>query len=123
RPAFAMAYALILLFVLALLWPRQAVKGLMISRHLDAGAPTVGEAFEETFEVTKTGWVPAPWVEVQDLSRIPDYQPGRVISLGRDPVRWTAKGTYRRRGWVTFGPTLVKISEPFGLFTQGARLN
>jgi uncharacterized protein (DUF58 family) len=86
RPAFALAYALILLFVVSMLWPRQAVRGLTIRRHLDPGTPTVGESFEETFEVSKPGWVPAPWVEVQDLSRIPDYQPGRVVSLGRDPA-------------------------------------
>jgi hypothetical protein len=40
RPAFAMAYALILLFVLTMIWPRQAVRGLTIRRHLDAGTPT-----------------------------------------------------------------------------------
>ena len=72
-------------------WPRQAVRGLAIHRHLDAGTPTVGEAFEETFEISKPGRVPAPWVEVEDLSRIPDYQPGRVVSLGRDPESGTRK--------------------------------
>src|SRR5437870_1346357 len=118
RPAFALTYALLLLFVLTMLWPRQVVRGLMIRRHLDAGTPTVGESFQETFEVSKPGWVPAPWVEVTDLSRIPDYQPGRVVSLGRDPVTWSARGTYRHRGWVTFGPTQVKVSEPFGLFSR-----
>src|SRR5919204_229284 len=123
RPAFAMAYALILLFILTMLWPRQAVRGLMIRRHLDAGTPTVGEPFEETFTVSKPGWVPAPWVEVTDLSRIPDYQPGRIVSLGREPVTWTGRGSYRHRGWITFGPTEVRISEPFGLFTQNVRLN
>jgi uncharacterized protein (DUF58 family) len=123
RPAFAMAYALLLLFILTMLWPRQAVRGLTIRRHLDAGTPTVGEPFEETFEISKPGWVPAPWVEVTDLSRIPDYQPGRIVSLGREPVTWTGRGTYRHRGWVTFGPTEVRISEPFGLFTQRVRLN
>jgi uncharacterized protein (DUF58 family) len=123
RPAYALAYALILLFVLTMLWPRQAVRGLSIRRTLDAGTPTVGEPFQETFEVAKQSWVPAPWVEVQDLSRIPGYQPGRVVSLGREPVRWTGSGTYRRRGWVTFGPTQVRVSEPFGLFTRSVRLN
>jgi uncharacterized protein (DUF58 family) len=123
RPAFAMAYALILLFGLTMLWPRQAVRGLTIRRTLDAGTPTVGEGFVETFEVSKESWVPAPWVEVQDVSRIPGYQPGRIVSLGRQGARWTASGTYRQRGWVTFGPTLVRVSEPFGLFTRSVRLN
>jgi uncharacterized protein (DUF58 family) len=123
KPAYVLAYALILLFVLAWLWPRLAVRGIHIERVLDAGTPTVGESFEETFTVQKRSRVPAPWVEVMDLSRLLEYQPGRVISLGRNPVTWTARGVYRQRGWVTFGPTLVRVSEPFGLFTEEARLN
>jgi uncharacterized protein (DUF58 family) len=123
RPAYALAYSLGLLFVLAWAWPRLAVKGLQVRRTLDAGTPTVGEPFEETFEVRKTGWAPAPWVEVRDLSGSRDYQPGRVISLGREPVSWTSRGIYRRRGWVSFGPTRVTVAEPFGLFRAEARLN
>ena len=101
RPAFALAYALGLLFVLAWLWPKLAARGIHIQRVLDAGTPTVGEAFEETFTVTKQGRVPAPWVEVMDLSRLGEYQPGRVISLGRQGVSWTARTSFRncRPGW------------------------
>ena len=123
RPAFALAYSLSLLFALAWVWPSAAVRGLRITRTLDAGNPTVGEAFEETFEVSKRGWVPAPWVEVRDFSQVPDYQPGRVISLGSEPVTWTARGVYRQRGWISFGPTRVRVAEPFGLFNQQLRLN
>jgi uncharacterized protein (DUF58 family) len=123
KPAYVLAYALVLLFVLAWAWPRLAARGIRIQRTLDAGTPTVGESFEETFTVRKHGRVPAPWVEVMDLSRLSDYQPGRVVSLGRHSVTWTARGVYRQRGWLTFGPTLVRVSEPFGLFSQQARLN
>src|SRR5262249_30196300 len=38
-------------------------------------------------------------------------------------VTWTSRGVYRQRGWVTFGPTLLRVSEPFGLFSQESRLN
>lgn len=122
RPAFALAYALGLLFLLAFLWPRLASQGLTVKRVLDAGTPTVGEAFEETFDVSKPGRIPAPWVEVRDMSRIPDYQPGRVVSLGREPVTWVSRGVYKQRGWITFGPTRVKVDEPFGLFSSELRL-
>ena len=123
KPAYVLAYALVLLFVLAWVWPKMAARGIRIQRTLDAGTPTVGESFEETFTVRKQGRVPAPWVEVLDLSRLSEYQPGRVVSLGRQAVTWTARGVYRQRGWVTFGPTLVRVTEPFGLFSQEARLN
>jgi uncharacterized protein (DUF58 family) len=123
RPAFIIAYTLSLLFLVAWAWPRLAARGISIQRHLDAGTPTVGESFEETFTVQKRGGVPAPWVEVTDLSRVRDYHPGRVISLGKSKVSWVSRGIYRQRGWVTFGPTRVRVSEPFGLFRQEVRLN
>lgn len=123
RPAYALAYALGLLFLTAWAWPRHAARGIAVRRTLDAGTPTVGEAFEERFEVSGSGRLPAPWVEVEDLSRIPGYQPGRIISIGRrGRVSWTARGIYRARGWVTFGPTRLRVREPFGLFEKQVRL-
>src|SRR5581483_11380199 len=98
RPAYAFAYALCLMFVIAWLWPRIAARGVRLSRKLDPGTPTVGESFEESFEV-------------HDLSQIPGYQPGRVISLSNEVVRWRARGVYRRRGWMAFGPTSLKVRE------------
>ncbi len=98
RQAYNFAYALSLLLIVAWIWPRLAIRGVHLTRRVDPGTPTVGEIYEEVFEVERQGWVPAPWVEVRDLSQIPDYQPGRVISLGHDLVRWKARGVYRRRG-------------------------
>jgi uncharacterized protein (DUF58 family) len=117
RPAYAFAYALCLLFVVAWAWPRIAIRGMSVKRRLDPGTPTVGEPFEEVIEVRRSGFVPAPWVEVRDLSGIADYQPGRVISVGGEPVSWKTRGVYRRRGWITFGPTSLRVREPFGLFS------
>src|ERR1700674_100773 len=123
RPAYAFAYALCLLFVVAWAWPRFAIRGMSVARRLDPGTPTVGEPFEEVIEVRRHGFVPAPWVEIRDLSGIADYQPGRVISVGGDPVSWKARGVYRRRGWMTFGPTSLRVREPFGLFNRELKLN
>jgi uncharacterized protein (DUF58 family) len=118
RPAYAFAYALCLLFLVAWAWPRIAIRGMSVKRRLDPGTPTVGEPFEEVIEVRRSGFVPAPWVEVRDLSGIADYQPGRVISVGGEPVIWKTRGVYRRRGWMTFGPTSLRVREPFGLFSR-----
>jgi uncharacterized protein (DUF58 family) len=123
RQAWVFAYVLTLLFVLAMVWPRLAIRGVTVSRRVDPGTPTVGEVYEEVFEVQRRGWVPAPWVEVRDLSQIPDYQPGRVISLGHDLVRWKARGVYRRRGWMALGPTAVRVKEPFGLFEREIKVS
>lgn len=122
RPAFAVAYALGGLLLLAWAWPRAAARGIRVHRSLDAGRASVGEPFEETFSVQKGSAVPAPWVEVQDLSGLRDYQPGRVVSLGKRPVIWSSQGVYQQRGRVHFGPTQVVVSEPFGLFRRQVRL-
>ncbi len=122
RPAYAFAYALCLLFLVAWAWPRFAIRGMSVTRRLDPGTPTVGEPFEEVIEVRRPGFMPAPWVEIRDLSGIADYQPGRVISVGNEPVSWKARGVYRRRGWMTFGPTSLRVREPFGLFNRELRL-
>jgi uncharacterized protein (DUF58 family) len=122
RPAFVLAYGLLALYVLAWAWPKLVARTVRVERHLDAGSPTVGEPFEETFRVSKSSRLPAPWVEVVDAGNLPDYRPGRVLAVGRSAVSWRARGTYRRRGWVTFGPTEVVVREPFGLFRAGARI-
>jgi uncharacterized protein (DUF58 family) len=121
RPAYAFTYALCLLFLVAWLWPRIAIRGLSLARRLDPGTPTVGEPYEEVIEVRRSGWVPAPWVEIRDLGQIPGYQPGRVISVGNELVSWKTRGVYRKRGWMSFGPTSVSVREPFGLFNQEVR--
>lgn len=121
KPGYTLAYALTLLFILAWLWPRYVVRRITFHRQLDPGTPTVGEQFEETFTISRRGFVPAPWVEVRDLGQVADYQPGRVVSAGGEPVSWRARGSYRRRGWMTFGPTSVRVQEPFGLFQQERR--
>lgn len=123
RTSYVFAYALCLLFVLAWAWPRLAIRRMTVTRRLDPGTPTVGEPYEETLEVRRRSWIPAPWVEVRDLSQIPDYQPGRVISVGSDAVRWKARGVYRRRGWMAFGPTSLRVREPFGLFEREVKIS
>src|SRR5439155_4077483 len=87
KTAFVFGYALSLLFLVAWAWPRLAIRGVTLQRRGDPGTPTVGEVYEEEFEVRRKGWIPGPWVEVRDLSLIPDYEPGRVIPLCCEIVR------------------------------------
>ena len=57
RPAYAFAYALCLLFLIAWVWPRLAIRGISLTRRLDPGTPTVGESYEEVIEVSRSGAV------------------------------------------------------------------
>src|SRR5437899_12644730 len=105
RPAYAFAYALCLLFVIAWAWPRLAIPGVTVARKVDPGTPTVGDTYEESFDVHRDGWIPAPRIDCRDLSQIPDYHPVPVISLGKDMVPGKSRGIYRRGGWIALGPT------------------
>src|SRR5260370_29878622 len=88
RPAYAFTYALCLLFVVAWVWPRLAIRGISLVRRLDSGTPTVGEPYEEAIEVPRAGRVPAPWGEGRHLGHIPDHHPRRVISVAAQGVSW-----------------------------------
>src|SRR3982074_1539251 len=79
RPAFLLVYGICLLFVVAWARPRLAARRIQLDRTLDAGKPTIGEPFEELFTLRKPGRLPAPWVEIVDMSRVRGYQPGRVV--------------------------------------------
>jgi uncharacterized protein (DUF58 family) len=121
RPAYALSYALGLLLVMAWAWVQMASRGIVVTRVLDSGRLEVGEAFEEEIAVKRKGLGMAPWVEITELGD-GDAQLGRVIGLGQEAVRWKARGTYWRRGWMTFGPTLVRVREPFGLFWKEKKM-
>src|SRR5205809_8101450 len=76
RPAYAFAYALCMLFLVAWAWPRFAIRGVSMTRHLDPGTPTVGSPFEEVLEVRSSGFLPAPWVDVGVLRGTAADAPG-----------------------------------------------
>src|SRR5207247_947233 len=113
RPAYAFTYALCLLFLIAWAWPRLAIRGVSVARKVDPGTPTVGDTYEESFEVRRDGWIPAPWVEVRDLSQIPDYPPetGGVRdyntgdSFGR--IHWGLSAKHQRLMSKTFEQPLT----------------
>ena len=118
RPAFALFYVLAALLLLSWAWPRLAARRIRVERSLEFANAVAGEEFKETFQVSRSGWLPAPWVEVLDAGSVPGYQPGRVVSLGRGSARWVSRGVFQRRGWARFGPTILRVTEPFGLFAR-----
>src|SRR5260370_27186780 len=79
RPAYAFAYALILLSVVAWALPRLAIRGISLARKLDPGSPTVGETYEETIDVRRAGSWPPPRVDVHDLGPLPQHHPVRRL--------------------------------------------
>ena len=97
---------------------RFSIAGIQIQRRARSLRASVGDMFEETFEVKNTGRYPRLHLEVINESPIPHAAGLRILT-------WVHGGqirTYLNRTWLTrrgvfsLGPTTVASGDPFGLF-------
>ena len=103
-------------WLVAFLWTLILGFKLSIKREMRYGWAQVGDVLQERYTLYNDSFLPAPWVEVQDHSSIPDYQAGRVTGIGgRDILSWRTEGACTRRGLYTLGPTSLRAGDPFGL--------
>lgn len=103
-------------WLVAFLWTLSLGLKLSIVREMRYGWAQVGDILQERYTLYNDGILPAPWLEVQDCSSIPDYQTGRVIAInGREILSWQTEGACTRRGLFTLGPTKLYTGDPFGL--------
>jgi uncharacterized protein (DUF58 family) len=104
--------------LLSFLWARSLAHSLRLTREMRFGWIQVGDRIEERFTIENTGWAPALWVEVVDHSTLPDHHINWVTGVGGDSIaRWHTQGLCSRRGLFTLGPTSLRSSDPFGIFT------
>jgi uncharacterized protein (DUF58 family) len=123
RLAYTLAYALLLLLIVAAVWSWRLSRRLEVRRQPPEGAHMVGEPFAERFTVRNRSLLTLPYCEVRDLTRIPGYSPSRACSLNPGgAASWTARGVFTRRGKLRFGPLEVRLGDPFGLFPRTVRL-
>ena len=105
-------------FLLSYLWARSLARSLRLSREMRFGWTQVGDNLEERFTIENTGWAPALWVELVDQSTLPDHQINWVTGVeAGSNTRWHTQGICSRRGLFTLGPTGLRTSDPFGIFT------
>jgi uncharacterized protein (DUF58 family) len=105
-------------FLLSFLWARSLLKSLNLVREMRFGWKQVGDHIEERFTIENPGWAPALWVEVVDHSTLPDHHINWVTGVGgASDIQWHTQGVCSRRGLFTLGPTSLRSSDPFGIFT------
>jgi uncharacterized protein (DUF58 family) len=103
-------------WLVALLWTFALGRGLSIQREMRYGWAQVGDMLQERYTLVNDSLLPAPWLEVQDHSSIPDYQTGRLTAInGREILSWQSQGVCTRRGLFTLGPTSIRSGDPLGL--------
>lgn len=126
------------LLIISFLWSRLALRGLTVERKARSGRAQVGGLFVEAFRLRNESRIPKLWVEVSDASDLPGRRVTTVtVGLGfRGPIgrraqhavtvsvglrpgytrTWITRTLCTRRGNYRLGPTLMRSSDPFGLF-------
>jgi uncharacterized protein (DUF58 family) len=103
-------------WLIAFIWTFLLGRSLFLEREMRYGWAQVGDHLEERYTVTNDSLLPAPWLEVEDHSNLPDYAVGRVTyASSRETLGWRTQGTCTRRGLYTLGPTSLRSGDPLGL--------
>ncbi|HET8524356.1 MAG TPA: DUF58 domain-containing protein, partial [Thermomicrobiales bacterium] len=82
--------AAVALLILSYLWSRLSLRGLVVARQVAADRAQVGQPLSERITIINRGRLAKLWVEVRDLSTLPDHRASRVINVrGRGTSEWT----------------------------------
>jgi uncharacterized protein (DUF58 family) len=111
-------YLSALLVLIAWLLTTLSLRGVRVERQARSLRASVGDIFEEHFEIHNASRIPKLWLEVSNESTIPNATGSRVLTF----VRGKQKRIYTSRTWLTvrggfpLGPTRVTSGDPFGIF-------
>ena len=100
-----------------------ALNGVRVERQARSLRASVGDIFEEHFEVSNASRLPKLWLEVANESPMPNVTGSRLITLLRAGQKrsYTARSWLIRRGGFLLGPTRVTSGDPFGIFQVSRR--
>ena len=116
---YRLIYILGITAVLAFLWNWISVLGLDVSVDRRTKRARVGDDIEERITVRNLSSWPKSTLEVEDLTDMPGYSNGRVLSVPTRGFRsWRTLAPARKRGAYTLGPVRVSNTDAFGLFRR-----
>jgi uncharacterized protein (DUF58 family) len=105
-------------WLISILWMRSMERNLHIERKIHLAWATVGESVPEQFKLINTGLLPALWVEITDASSSLESPLRMVSDVGPHSYRSRhLNHLFKRRGLYTLGPTRLRCSDPFGIYT------
>jgi uncharacterized protein (DUF58 family) len=107
-----------LLLIIAWVLRMFALNGIKVERQARSLRASVGDIFEEHFEVWNTSKLPKLSLEVSNESSIPNATGSRLITLLRSRQKrlYTARTWITKRGGFQLGPTRITSGDPFGIF-------
>jgi len=95
-----------------------SLRGMKVDRQARSLRASVGDIFEEHFEISNTSKVPKLWLEVANETTIPHATGSRVVTLLRAKQKrfYTSRTWLTNRGGFALGPTKITSGDPFGIF-------
>jgi uncharacterized protein (DUF58 family) len=115
-------YLGILIIVISWLWTQISLRGLIVKRRARSLRASIGDIFEEYFELSNESRIGKLWVELSNESKMPGASGSRLLTMvGRNQKRTHISRTWLvRRGGFKLGPTRLVSGDPFGLFRAEA---
>ena len=113
------AYLGLLLVIGAGIWAVFSMRGIRLNRQARILRASMGDVFEEHFEIRNVSWPACLWLEIINLSNLPMAGGSRLLTVISPHQRrfYTARTLLYRRGAYLLGPTSTASGDPFGLFT------
>lgn len=113
-----LAYLSTVLLMVSFLWAHASLAGIYFQRHARSLRASVGDMFEETFEVKNSGRLPRLYVQVLNESSLPQAAGSRILTWIRAGQNrsYLARTWLIQRGVFELGPTRIVSSDPFRLF-------
>ena len=113
-----LAYLGILLLSGAAIWTVFSMNGIRLRRNTRTLRASVGDVFEEHYEIRKDAWPGCAWLEVINQSSLPKAAGSRLFTrIGAHQLRYySARTVLIRRGAYLLGPTTLASGDPFGIF-------
>lgn len=119
---FKLLYVMVLLLAVGLVWAWLNLRGLQVQITRLSHRGQVGGYLDGRIRVINTNRLPKSWLEVTEVTDLPDYSSGRGIGLVRDQSRaWRIETYLARRGVFHVGQVEITSQDPFGLFRLSRR--
>lgn len=117
RWVFFMAYAYLLLALIAYFWTRLLGAGVRLGRQWSGEWLQAGDLVQEQWELVNQSWLPLLWLEVEDASTLPGYNSRWATGAAPFEQRqWRTGVVCRQRGIYSLGPLQARLGDPFGIF-------
>lgn len=111
-------YLGVLLLLLAWLLTIPALRGIRVERQARSLRASVGDIFEEHFQISNESRLPKLWLEVANETTVPYATGSRILTFLRSRQKriYTARTWLTNRGGFPLGPTTITAGDPFGIF-------